>query len=175
MDVIDNGNVTSDEIDKGGFHLNPRGLGKLAINIIRRIKRFVTTLRVTGTFHKASSFDTEVKFRFFSDLGYTKNSDESAINQLNDTNSEEALENDALNEIRKKSPNHIIITHLNINSIRSKFEMLKEVVGNKINILLISETKLDDTFSLNQFILEGFTRPHRLDRTTHGRGLMFFV
>ena len=69
MDVIDNGNVTSDEIDKGGFHLNPRGLGKLAINIIRRIKRFVTTLRVTGTFHKASSFDTEVKFRFLADLG----------------------------------------------------------------------------------------------------------
>ena len=91
MDVIDNGNVTSDEIDKGGFHLNPRGLGKLAINIIRRIKRFVTTLRVTGTFHKASSFDTEVKFRFFADLGYTKNSDEFAMNQLNDTNSEEAL------------------------------------------------------------------------------------
>ena len=53
--------------------------------------------------------------------------------------------------------------------------MLKEVVGNKINILLISETKLDNTFPLHQFILEGFTRPHRLDRTTHGRGLMFFV
>ena len=174
MDVIDNGNIASGEIDKGGFHLNPRGLGKLSINIIRRIKRFVTTLQVTGTFHKASIFDTEVNFRFFVDLGYTKNSDESAINQLNDTNSEETLENDALNEIRKKNPNRIIITHLNINSIRSKFEMLKEVLGNKINILLISDTKLDDTFPLNQFILEEFTRPHRLDRTTHGGGLMFF-
>ena len=53
--------------------------------------------------------------------------------------------------------------------------MLKEVVGNKIDILLISETKLDDTFPLNQFILEGFTPPYRLDRTTHGGGLMLFV
>ena len=53
--------------------------------------------------------------------------------------------------------------------------MLKEVVGDKIDILLISETKLDNTFPLNQFILEGFTPPYRLDRTTHGGGLMLFV
>ena len=42
-----------------------------------------------------------------------------------------------------------MIAHLNINSIRNKFEMLKEVVGSKTNNLLISETKLDDTFPLN--------------------------
>ena len=53
--------------------------------------------------------------------------------------------------------------------------MLKEVVGNKIDILLISETKLDGTFPLNQFILEIFTPPYRLDRTMHGGGLMLFV
>ena len=80
-----------------------------------------------------------------------------------------------MNEIRKKNPNRIIIAHLNINSIRNKFVILKEVVGNKIDILLISETKLDDTFSLNQFILEGFTPQYRLDRTTHGGRLMLFV
>ena len=67
---------------------------------------------------------------------------------MNGTNTEETLKNDALNDI--------IIVHLNINSIRNKLEMLKEVVVNKIDILVISETKLDNTFSLNQFILEGF-------------------
>ena len=66
MDIIDNGNITSNELNKGGLHLNPRGLGKLAINFIRRIKKFVTTWRVTGSFHNASGFDTEVNFRFFS-------------------------------------------------------------------------------------------------------------
>ena len=75
---------------------------------------------------------------------------------MNGTNTEETLKNDALNEILEKNPNHIIIVHLNINSIRNKLEMLKEVVVNKIDILVISETKLDNTFSLNQFILEGF-------------------
>ena len=76
-------------------------------------------------------------------------SDKSAINQLNGTNFEETLKNDALNEIRKENQNRIIIAHLSINSVRNKFEMLKEVVGNKIDILLISETKLEDTFPLN--------------------------
>ena len=150
MDVINNGNITLDELNKGGLHLNLRGLGKLAINFVRRIKKIVTTWQVTGSFHKASSFDTdEVRFRFFANLGYTEKSDKSAINQLNGTNSEESLKNDALNEICKKNPNRIIIAHLNINSVRNKFEMLKEVVGSKTNNLLISETKLDDTFPLN--------------------------
>ena len=80
-----------------------------------------------------------------------------------------------LNEIRKENPNSIIIVHLNINSIRNKFEMLKEVIGNKIDILLIPEIKLDDTLPLSQFVLEGLTPPYRLDRTEHGGGLMLFI
>ena len=60
-----------------------------------------------------------------------------------------SLKNDTFNEIRQKNLNRIIIAHLNVNSIRNKLEMLKEVVGNKIDILLISETKLEDTFPLN--------------------------
>ena len=43
MDIIDNGNITSNELNKGRLHLNPRGLGKLAINFIRRIKKFAAT------------------------------------------------------------------------------------------------------------------------------------
>ena len=97
MVAINNRNITSNELSKGGLHLNSRGWGKLAINFIRRIKKFVTTWWVTSSFHKASSFDTEANFRFFANLGYTEKSDKSAINQLNGTNSEELLKNDALN------------------------------------------------------------------------------
>ena len=53
--------------------------------------------------------------------------------------------------------------------------MLKEVVGNKIDIFLISDTKLDNTSPLNQFILEGFTPPYSLDRMMHDGDLMLFV
>ena len=48
--------------------------------------------------------------------------------------------------------------------MQSTFEMLKVVVGNTIDILVISETKLGDTFPLSEFNLEGFTLPYRLDR-----------
>ena len=43
MDVIGNGNINSNELIRGGLHLNSRGFGKLAINFIRRIKKFVKT------------------------------------------------------------------------------------------------------------------------------------
>ena len=75
---------------------------------------------------------------------------------MDETSSEEMLKNDALNKIRKKNSGRIIIDHLNINSLQNKFEMLKDVTRNKIDILLISETKLDDAFLLSQFNLEGF-------------------
>ena len=56
--------------------------------------------------------------------------------------------------------------------MRNKFEMLKEVTGNKIDILLLSETKLDNTFPLSKFISEEFTPPYR---TEHGGGPMLFI
>ena len=43
IDVIDNGNINSNELNRGGLHLNSRGFGKLAISFVRRIKKFVAT------------------------------------------------------------------------------------------------------------------------------------
>ena len=37
MDVIKNGNITLNELNKGGLHLNPRGLSKLAINLLKNL------------------------------------------------------------------------------------------------------------------------------------------
>ena len=49
-----------------------------------------------------------------------------------------------LNEVRKCNINKIIFGHLNINSIRNKFEFLVTSIENKIDILIITETKIDD-------------------------------
>ena len=70
-----------------------------------------------------------------------------------------------LHEIRLKNPNRLIFAHININSLRNKFEMLQEIIGNNIDVLLISEMKLDASFPSSQFILDGFTLTDRLDRT----------
>ena len=71
---------------------------------------------------------------------------------------------DKLNVARSQNPNWILIAHLNINSLRNKFGILKGTITNKVDILLISETKLDSPFTFNQFHVDGFTTPYRLDR-----------
>ena len=60
--------------------------------------------------------------------------------------------------------------HLNINSIRSTFELLSSLIGGKIGILMISETKLDATFPANQFFIQGYSTVYRLDRNDKGGG-----
>ena len=82
---------------------------------------------------------------------------------------------DSLNELRKLNPNRLIIAHININSIRNKIEMLKETITDKTDILLISETKLDSSYPVNQFLIYGFSPPYRLDKNADGGGIMLYV
>ena len=75
-------------------------------------------------------------------------------------------------KIKFDNPNKIIIGHLNINSMRSKIEFLKEIIGNNIYILLVSETKQNYTFPIYQLLTEGYQVPIRVDRNDHGGGLL---
>ena len=47
--------------------------------------------------------------------------------------------------------NSVIISNLKINLFTNKFDQLKEIVLKYINILVITETKLDDTLLNGQF------------------------
>ena len=49
--------------------------------------------------------------------------------------------------------NRIILGHLNINSLRNKFESLQEQINKNVDILLISEIKLDNSFLTGQFLI----------------------
>ena len=80
-----------------------------------------------------------------------------------------------LKNLRVSYPNNIIIGHLNINSIRNKFEMLSLSVAQYVDILMLSETKLDSTFPSTQFLINGFSVPHRLDRNSKGGGILLYV
>ena len=44
-----------------------------------------------------------------------------------------------------------------------------------IDTFLISETKLDDSFPLVQFRIEGFTTPYRYGRNDKGGGLLLYI
>ena len=40
---------------------------------------------------------------------------------------------------------------------------------------MISETKVDESFPIGQFIVEGFVVPYRVDRNGNGGKIMLFV
>ena len=73
--------------------------------------------------------------------------------------------------IRKENLNRVIIAQININSIRNKFDMLSTFIGDNIDILVITETKIDNSFPTKQFLMAGFSEPYRIDRNQHGGGI----
>ena len=71
---------------------------------------------------------------------------------------------------------HIKITiHTNVNSLRNKFQMLEELIKDKIDIFVASETKLDSSFPSGQFVIKGYSTPFRLDRDQNVGGLLLYV
>ena len=68
-----------------------------------------------------------------------------------------------------------MIGHININSIQNKFEMLSNNIKGNLDILMISETKLDLTFLSDQFTVEGYAAPIRFDRNCRGGGILLYI
>ena len=48
------------------------------------------------------------------------------------------------------------------------------IKGN-IDVLMISETKLDHSFSSMQFLIQGYVPPYRLDRNFYGGGILVYM
>ena len=80
-----------------------------------------------------------------------------------------------LKHLRNENPCRVIIGHIIINSIRNKFESLVKYVGNNLDIFMVSETKIEDTFPESQFLIEGFLTPYRLDPTAKGGGISLYI
>ena len=51
-----------------------------------------------------------------------------------------------LKVMKENSPNKIIVGHLNINSLRNKFEALQFIINRNLDIILFLETKMNDYF-----------------------------
>ena len=100
---------------------------------------------------------------------------DSEENESNNLSKVEADCTNTLTSLRKDNLNKLIFAHLNINSIRNKFDNLSKLIRGKVDILLISETKIDDSFPEGQFVIDGFSKPYRLDRNCDGGGLMLFI
>ena len=80
-----------------------------------------------------------------------------------------------LKNLRLKNVNRLICAQLNVNSLRSKFDSLINITNNNIDILMISETKLDPFCLARQFCIHGFSEPYRFDRNSSGGGILLYI
>ena len=77
---------------------------------------------------------------------------------------------------RVKYPTNPLIVYLNINSLRNKIIDVREVIGKvSLDYLVISETKLDESFPSVQFNISNYEIRNRRDRDKNGGGLIEFV
>ena len=59
-------------------------------------------------------------------------------------------ENNVLKSLRLKNSDKVIIGHTNINLLKNKFEFLTKTVRDKVDLLMISKTKLDSSLPVTQ-------------------------
>ena len=118
-------------------------------------------------------------FRQFTDLQIQNPNN----NFLNDSNSEKHLikENcpeeviSTLNDIKIKNVNKLIIDNLNINSYARKIYQFKTIKQNKLDIVVITEIKLDNSYPPSQFSIDGFSKAYMFDRNKNGGGILIFI
>ena len=49
------------------------------------------------------------------------------------------------------------------------------MVRDNVDILVITETKIESSFPIAQFQIDGYTTPYRLDREEKGGGILLYV
>ena len=65
-------------------------------------------------------------------------------------------ETNNLKSIPKRKLDKLIFAHLNISSIINNFEFLAKDLASNVEILMISETEIDNCLPKGQFSLKGF-------------------
>ena len=82
---------------------------------------------------------------------------------------------DILSNPKVRVNNKLIIGNLNINTLAGKFDKLKLMVQHKVDILVLTETKINSSFLNQQFHNEGFCFSYRLNRNKHGGGVLVYI
>ena len=81
-----------------------------------------------------------------------------------------------LQEDRLKHHKNPLIGYLNINSLRNKITDLRVIMTIlSLDYLILSETKIDESFSTSQFNVEGYEIRARRGRDKFGGGLIEFL
>ena len=74
--------------------------------------------------------------------------------------------------------NNFTIIHYNINSITAngRLEQLSDICSVlHLDVLIITESKLDDTIPTNMITIPGYHEPLRRDRNRNGGGVLIYI
>ena len=77
--------------------------------------------------------------------------------------------------LRSDNLNKLIFAHININSVRNKLEFLSTQVKGNIDVLMVSEIKIDNSFPVGNFLIDGFSTPYPFDSDNNGGGIILYV
>ena len=144
-------------LNNSKLHLSIKGSNKLREDFVRYLKGF-------------SSWESNTQS--YSEIRH----DKSIIGETPPIVKEENLRSsgsfdtisfsECLSNLRERNLNHLLLTHININTIRNKFDQLVSSVKKNIGILMMSETKIDNSFPTMQFHIDAYCIC-RLDRNEY--------
>ena len=64
---------------------------------------------------------------------------------------------------------------MNVKFFAPKMDAIRTIIPGNVDIIVFSETKLDDSYPSAQLLIDGFGKLFRLDRNAFGRGLLIYV
>ena len=102
-------------------------------------------------------------------LGLFHPSREECTSKLSNLTSSDGVNN--MQQFWELNPNKIIISHINFNSISNKSDFLSDQMKDNVDVLTISETKIDDIL----FEINDFNKPFWVERNDRGGGVMLFI
>ena len=73
-----------------------------------------------------------------------------------------------------RNPKNIVTGHLNVNSLKNRFEAVEELVQNKVVICFLFEIEVNRTFPNQQFMLNRYKLLCR-DRNCHGGCILCYI
>lgn len=134
LSYIDNTNIKEEHLGMELLHLNKQGYSAFAYKLLNSLR--------LSRWHDGN-------FNFLRELKIECNSNA----RLDTSTFRENIEFTIIKVIRSKNLNWIILGHLNINFLRNKFGILANQIKKRINVLVISETKLELHFKMVNFRL----------------------
>ena len=123
-------------LKSGDLHLNDKALGRLALNLKLKIRKLWYELELMNDNHNKEMLD-EITNKFQGQKSLTYE-----FSTLDKVVTEEEVKSSVCS-LNLWNVNRLIFGQINMNSIRNKFEFLFSLVSNIIDVLLISETKID--------------------------------